>query len=310
MKLILRYIKPFIPLVVIALLLLFAQTILELYLPNYMSSIVNVGIVQSGISNAAPEVMDADTMDMTLRFLSPEEQATVRSGYTWVDAGAASAKAAKTYPGLAEKGAYVRRDLDKDALSVLNDAVGKAYYVLSVAGGGVDFSKLSISETCALAAGLSEESVAMGQAMAEEANTALMRSVAITLTKVIHLEYGAAVARTQQGYILKIGGIMLLPLFVTMGFKEYDAEIYMSWDVWRPILCLAILCSSIAFTLWASTIKNLGVAKASIFLAMIPVVTAVIGALLGTELLTPLQWTGIAIAFFGLIMTQYVRKKR
>ena len=210
MKLILRYIKPFIPLVVIALLLLFAQTILELYLPNYMSSIVNVGIVQSGISNAAPEVMDADTMDMTLRFLSPEEQATVRSGYTWVDAGAASAKAAKTYPGLAERGAYVRSDLDKDALSVLNDAVGKAYYVLSVAGGGVDFSKLSISETCALAAGLSEESVAMGRAIAEEANTALMRGVAITLTKVIHLEYGAAVAKTQQGYILKIGGIMLL----------------------------------------------------------------------------------------------------
>ena len=111
-------------------------------------------------------------------------------------------------------------------------------------------------------------------------------------------------------YQFLFGGIMLLPLFVTMGFKEYDAEIYMSWDVWRPILCLAILCSSIAFTLWASTIKNLGVAKASIFLAMIPIVTAVIGALLGTELLTPLQWTGIAIAFFGLIMTQYVRKKR
>ena len=49
MKLILRYVKPFIPLVALALLLLFAQTILELNLPNYMSSIVNVGIVQSGI---------------------------------------------------------------------------------------------------------------------------------------------------------------------------------------------------------------------------------------------------------------------
>lgn len=111
-------------------------------------------------------------------------------------------------------------------------------------------------------------------------------------------------------YQFLIGGVLLLPLFFTMGIKDYDASVYMSWDVWKPILCLAILCSSIAFTLWASTIKNLGVAKASIFLAMIPVVTAVIGAILGTELLTTLQWTGIAIAFSGLVLTQYVKKKK
>ncbi len=111
-------------------------------------------------------------------------------------------------------------------------------------------------------------------------------------------------------YQFLIGGILLLPLFFTLGMKDYDAAVYMSWDVWKPILCLAILCSSIAFTLWASTIKNLGVAKASIFLAMIPVVTAVIGAILGTELLTTLQWTGIAIAFSGLVLTQYVKKKK
>ena len=111
-------------------------------------------------------------------------------------------------------------------------------------------------------------------------------------------------------YQFLIGGILLLPLFFTMGIKDYDASVYMSWDVWKPILCLAILCSSIAFTLWASTIKNLGVAKASIFLAMIPVVTAVIGAILGTEQLTTLQWTGIAIAFSGLVLTQYVKKKK
>lgn len=111
-------------------------------------------------------------------------------------------------------------------------------------------------------------------------------------------------------YQFLIGGVLLLPLFFTLGMKDYDAAVYMSWDVWKPILCLSILCSSIAFTLWASTIKNLGVAKASIFLAMIPVVTAVIGAILGTELLTTLQWTGICIAFAGLVLTQYVKKRK
>ena len=110
-------------------------------------------------------------------------------------------------------------------------------------------------------------------------------------------------------YQFLIGGVMLLPFFGTAGLKHYDAVLYMSWAVWRPILCLAVLCSSIAFTLWASTIKNLGVARASIFLAVIPVVTALISAVSGTEILTPFQWTGIGIAFVGLTLTQYVLKK-
>ncbi|MBO7640441.1 MAG: EamA family transporter [Bacteroidales bacterium] len=107
-------------------------------------------------------------------------------------------------------------------------------------------------------------------------------------------------------YQFLIGGVMLLPLFATKGLASFDAGLYLSWAVWKPILCLALLCSSVAFTLWASTIKNLGVARASIFLAMIPVVTAFIGAILGTEILNAKQWTGIAIAFFGLVLTQYV----
>lgn len=56
MKLILRYMKPFAPMVVIALVLLLLQTILGLYLPNYMSKIVNVGIVQYGLDDPAPAV--------------------------------------------------------------------------------------------------------------------------------------------------------------------------------------------------------------------------------------------------------------
>lgn len=212
MKLILRYIKPFVPLVVIALLLLFAQTILGLYLPNYMSSIVNVGIVQSGITDAAPAVMDADTMEMTLRFLDDEDAELVRSGYTWVEAGGAGARTQKTYPGLASRGGYVRNKTDKATLQALDAAVAKSYYTLSVAGGGVDFASMSVAEIQALAAGLSEESIAVGRTVAGsgDANASLMSSVAITLTKVIHADYGAAVTKIQQNYILKIGGIMLL----------------------------------------------------------------------------------------------------
>ena len=49
MKLIFKYMKPFVFMALAAVALLFCQTILDLYLPNYMSKIVNVGIVQSGV---------------------------------------------------------------------------------------------------------------------------------------------------------------------------------------------------------------------------------------------------------------------
>lgn len=110
-------------------------------------------------------------------------------------------------------------------------------------------------------------------------------------------------------YQFLIGSLILLPFFGSFGVQHFDASLWQTWSVWRPLLCLSVLCSGLAFTLWASTIKHLGVARASIFLAIIPVVTALIGALLGTEILTALQWTGIGIAFAGLTLTQYVLKK-
>jgi drug/metabolite transporter (DMT)-like permease len=97
---------------------------------------------------------------------------------------------------------------------------------------------------------------------------------------------------------------------MTKGMREFDYDFYLSWPVWEPILCLAVLCSALAFSLWVSSIKTLGVAKSSIFQAMIPVVTAIAGVVLGNELLTSLQWCGIGIAIAGLILTQTVCKRK
>lgn len=110
-------------------------------------------------------------------------------------------------------------------------------------------------------------------------------------------------------YQFLIGSLYLLPLFLWKGLGSFDASVYLSIDVWIPILCLAILCSSVAFTLWVSTIKSLGVAKSSIFSALIPVVSALIAWVIGREVLTTRQWIGIAIAVLGVILSQYVSKE-
>lgn len=110
-------------------------------------------------------------------------------------------------------------------------------------------------------------------------------------------------------YQFLIGSVYLLPLFIWKGLDGFSIETHLTPDVWYPIICLAVLCSSLAFSLWVSTIKNLGVAKSSIFSALIPVAAALIAWLMGHEILDSRQWTGIIISTFGVILSQYTVRK-
>lgn len=110
-------------------------------------------------------------------------------------------------------------------------------------------------------------------------------------------------------YQFLIGSIYLFPLFLWKGLDGFSIEVYFTPDVWYPITCLAVLCSSLAFSLWVSTIKNLGVAKSSIFSALIPVAAAIIAWILGHEMLNTRQWIGIGVSSFGVLLSQYTIKK-
>ena len=109
-------------------------------------------------------------------------------------------------------------------------------------------------------------------------------------------------------YQFLIGAFYLLPLFIWKGLDGFNMVVYFSAEVWYPIICLAILCSSLAFSLWVSTIKNLGVAKSSIFSALIPVAAAIIAWVLGHEYLNSRQWIGIVISTAGVILSQCTKK--
>lgn len=111
-------------------------------------------------------------------------------------------------------------------------------------------------------------------------------------------------------YQFLIGAVYLFPLFIWKGLDGFSIQTHFNPEVWYPIICLAVLCSSLAFSLWVSTIKNLGVAKSSIFSALIPVAAAIIAWILGHELLNSRQWIGIIISSLGVILSQYTIKKR
>lgn len=105
-------------------------------------------------------------------------------------------------------------------------------------------------------------------------------------------------------YQFLIGTAYFVPLFLTRGVEHFDPALYLSWECFRPILFLSVLCSSLCFSLWVFAIKRLGVSGSSVFLAMIPVATAIWGIILGDEKLKLIQWIGLVVSIAGLLAAQ------
>jgi ATP-binding cassette subfamily B protein len=210
LKLIFKYMKPFVFMALAAVALLFCQTILDLYLPNYMSKIVNVGIVQSGVEVSIPDVMDEASFRSVQTYASEGGARVLSESYEWVEAGKADADMVKKYPGLKDKGAYVLAETDKAKLADAKQAYEKAMYALYYAAGEQEYTSMTVAEFNQLAASIPSEAREDGKLEAAKVGSGMTESIAITFTKLFYKEYEAPLQQTQQSYILRIGGIMLL----------------------------------------------------------------------------------------------------
>src|SRR5512136_1078125 len=102
-----KYLKPYALLILIAVALLFVQANADLALPDYMSKIVNNGIQQGGIENAVPEAIRQSKMDRLFLFMSSEEQAIVQADYVLVNENSPDFVATiKKYPNVAAEPVY------------------------------------------------------------------------------------------------------------------------------------------------------------------------------------------------------------
>jgi ATP-binding cassette subfamily B protein len=87
MKLIFKYLKPYLFIVLTVVALTFVQVQTELTLPDYMSGIVTNGIQYGGVTEEMPHVITAKDMDDVLSFLSESEKETVLAKYRLIKAG-------------------------------------------------------------------------------------------------------------------------------------------------------------------------------------------------------------------------------
>ena len=107
-------------------------------------------------------------------------------------------------------------------------------------------------------------------------------------------------------FILAVG-YFLVPFLI------FDAgtwtPAYLAWPVLRPIIMLAVLCSGVAFVIYAACVARIGMTRTTVFLPLVAIVSAVAALILGQDSLKPLQMAGIVVAMLGVAMAQFNPQK-
>lgn len=231
MKKIFPYIKRYALLILVAILLLFAQANVDLSLPDYLSRIVNIGLQQGGVDSPVPAAMRPTTFERVLLFLTPEEQAQVQDAYQRVEpSDAGYADYLKQYPALNGSALYVLKTLDKAQKEALSPVLARSLITVSfieqiqqdptkaAALGqslGFDLSKLPpgmdlftvlqrlpAAQRGAMLSAIQQRFATLGDSM--------INQMGIAAAKAEYQALGVDTQALQNAYILRTGGLMLL----------------------------------------------------------------------------------------------------
>jgi ATP-binding cassette subfamily B multidrug efflux pump len=226
-----KYLKPYLWLILLTIVLLFIQANADLALPDYLSKIVNNGIQQSGVENAVPKAIRQSEMDKLTTFMSADDRAQVLDSYLSLEpTSGEAAEVVNEYPALASEPIYVLKDVDQARMDSLNSILGKAFLVVSgieqmmadpsmaaAAGQAMGFdlsklppgtdilallAKLPAAQRSQIASAVDERFASLGESM--------ITQMAVGAVKTEYEALGLDPARIQSDYILRIGGLMLL----------------------------------------------------------------------------------------------------
>lgn len=231
-----RYLKPYLGLLLVGVALLFGQAMLELTLPNYMSDIVNVGLQQGGITQAAPEVIDSDAMAMMQMFMSEEDKALVNAAYEPLSEREDAADLKETYPNAGDEDLALAADPENG----VNEAFNRAAYALvsmmeelapadsatqseEQVSGTLD-AEAMVQITAMLQSGALDEQLNEAIATAAVTPESMLDQTGVVLTKSFYTQLGADTDAIQTSYILKVGlrmaglAILLTVCAISAGF--------------------------------------------------------------------------------------------
>lgn len=111
-------------------------------------------------------------------------------------------------------------------------------------------------------------------------------------------------AYTITSYQFFISIFFFLIPFLLWGLPAWRPGL-LTFSVIKPLLCLALLCSCLAFVLYVKSIDKVGMTKTVIFNSLSPVISAIVAYFSGRESLSYQQVIGIAVVLCGVILAQF-----
>ena len=207
-----KYLKSSIFSVLAVILLLFVQAYLDLTLPDYTSRIVNVGVQQGGIENAAIEQIGEDTLNTLVLFMDTKDQEYILDQYEKAD----------TYKG--EAIYELKEDSDTEKVSSI---MAEPMMILSYAEQNSDSSDSNVSfdlpEGVSLLDALSMMSDDQREAILRNVDEqikdipdSIVDQAAVSFVQSEYQRIGVDTDSIQTMYILKVGLIMLGIAFAAM----------------------------------------------------------------------------------------------
>lgn len=226
-----RYLKPYIGFALAAIVLMFCQAAVDLNLPNLMSDIVNVGIQQGGITEAAPKAVSAEGLQLMSAFMSEEDRALAQSQYVLAEQANMTAdewdRFVTDWPKVSGTDVYRQiPNLDDSTQAQLDSAFSRASYALmtvvkdlaeqsgqDIAAGDTDSKAMDMSKLgelvpmlAMLPQGMVDDAIAAAAATPES----MLSQTAAVFTKGFYMQLGADTDAMQTSYIFRTGGKMLL----------------------------------------------------------------------------------------------------
>ena len=215
-----KFLKPFIAMIAATFVLLFAQAICDLKLPDYMSDIVNVGIQQSGIEHPAPQAISENGMQLLQIFMDDEEVALVKENYELVEQN--DEAYLSEYAALADQSLYILKSPMSDELddsfaiatSTFVNVIKSLSQDTANAASGKDFSANNIDFTeiyqmIPMLSMLDDATIEQARAQALLNGESTRGQTGIAFTKLFYQEIGLDTMGMQTAYIIKIGLLML-----------------------------------------------------------------------------------------------------
>ena len=184
--------------VLAVLILLFVQATAELSLPTYTSNIINVGIQQSGIENAAALQIRQEEMFKLLMFAEEQDTEKINSAYTLTDG---------VY--------YLNEELTSEEKQEISDILSIPMMIVYASRHMTEDADISFDMSAVMGADGTFDPAAVRE-MLSQLDDSIVSQVAINYVKEEYDALGVDVESMQISYMLGTGAIMLAYAFAAM----------------------------------------------------------------------------------------------